>query len=569
MKKFLLLPVIAILLTSCVIYIPGDHVITSRPPEPPAPALPSNDFYGTLEPFASESVYFLMTDRFVDGDKSNNFPDQGGDYPTYIGEMKSGDGRSAYVGYLGGDFKGILNHADYIRDMGFSAIWLTPIVQQPDQAFAGGEPITFGGMFKDGGKTGYHGYWGVNFFELDEHLPSKDLDFQQLVASLEQGYGIKTVLDVVANHGSPSFTMPFDQPMFGEIYDKEGKLVADHMNLHPSELDPNNPLHAMFNTKPDFAQLSDMNENNPAVLDYFVEAYSQWLDQGAHALRIDTIKHMPIDFWRNFAARMRQHRPELFMFAEAFDYNPEFIGRYTQPENGLISVLDFPLQGAMIKTFETDAGDMRDLEQALFLTNGPYHNPYDLMTFYDNHDMARINTDTNGYINVHNWLFTSRGIPVLFYGSEVGFMTGAREHEGGRNYFGAERIAEAPNHPIHQALTRIAKVRQQSIALQRGLQLNLEFSQHTAAFLRVYEHQGVNQTALVLLNKGDDLARFELSEHLMAGVWQEALSGNERRVLDGQTQRFTLPGNSVQVWLINAPTTDPATINKLKQLQLL
>ena len=90
-------------------------------------------FYGTLEPMASENVYFLMTDRFVDGDPNNNYPEQGGMYPTWRGKLEGENGQTAYVGYLGGDFKGILNKGGYLKDLGFTAIWLTPIVSQPDQ----------------------------------------------------------------------------------------------------------------------------------------------------------------------------------------------------------------------------------------------------------------------------------------------------------------------------------------------------------------------------------------------------------------------------------------------------
>lgn len=526
------------------------------------PAIPS--FYGTLEPMASDAVYFLMTDRFVDGDPTNNYPEQGGDNPTWMGKMDSGDGRSAYVGYMGGDFKGVLNNAGYISELGFGAIWLTPIVDNPDESFAGGEPITFNGGYKDGGKSGYHGYWGVNFFELDEHLPSEGLDYAELNKQLEQKHGLKTILDVVVNHGSPSFTMPVDQPKYGEIYNQDGKLVADHMNLEPTELDPTNPLHKMFNTKRDLAQLSDMNPDEPAVMEYFIAAYEHWLGQGVDAFRIDTVKHMPIEFWERFAARIRKNHPDLFMFAEVFDHNPEFLGKYTLNENGRISVLDFALKQAFIDNFQSADGDLREIEKMLFLTEGPYQNPYELMTFYDNHDMRRIDTDAKGYINAHNLLFTTRGIPVLYYGSEIGYMTGTGEHEGNRNYFGQERIDSAPESDIYQSLKKISKLRQQSVSLQRGLQINLDFQQHTAAFLRVYEHEEVFQTALVLINKSDDAVDVHLADELSSGLWTEGLTNQKRSITKGSQHKFNLAPNSVQVWLLNEMNTHPALIEKLK-----
>ena len=246
----------------------------------------TTDYYGTLEPFASDAVYFVMTDRFVNGDRSNDQRSQGNgpllhtfDRPT----PGAPPGLSDNVGYLGGDFKGLLDNAGYIRDMGFGAVWLTPIVDNPDEAFTGGDAVAWGGAFTDRGKTGYHGYWGDNFYMLDEHWPSAGLDFAGLTAGLRR-HGLKTVLDIVCNHGSPAYTMPKDQPKFGKIYDRDGTLLADHQDLPPGKLDPlHNPLHAFYNTSGGLAQLSDLNENNPAVMDYLVGAYEQWIDQGATA----------------------------------------------------------------------------------------------------------------------------------------------------------------------------------------------------------------------------------------------------------------------------------------------
>lgn len=140
-----------------------------------APA--AKDYYGTLEPFAAEAVYFVVTDRFVNGDTGNDHRDQGGAHRSFDVPTPCADGSEDNIGYLGGDFKGIVEHADYIRDLGFGAVWITPIVDNPDEAFTGGKPITCGSTLSDHGKTGYHGYWGVNFYKLDEHLPSPGLDF--------------------------------------------------------------------------------------------------------------------------------------------------------------------------------------------------------------------------------------------------------------------------------------------------------------------------------------------------------------------------------------------------------
>jgi len=186
------------------------------------------------------------------------------------------------------------------------------------------------------------------------------------------------------------------------------------------------------------------------------------------------------------------------------------------------------------------------------------------MTFYDNHDMERMNASNEGFINANNWLFTSRGIPVIYYGSEINFMTGKAEHQGNRNYLGQERIDSAKTHPVHQHLTKIANIRKRSPALQRGLQLNLDFTDDQASFYRVYQKGGVNQTALVLLNKSNQAQQFTVSEGLSTGEWQEQVSGEVANVSGTDTTLTTnVPANGVKVFMFNQPTNN---YNQLKRL---
>jgi cyclomaltodextrin glucanotransferase len=527
------------------------------------------DYFGTLEPFAKRAVYFLMTDRFVNGDESNDQRLQGGANRTFDRPVAGAPaGENDNIGYLGGDFKGIENNADYLKEMGFDALWLTPIIDNPDEAFTGGDDVRWKGMFQDKGKTGYHGYWGSNFYTVDEHLPSKDLDFGMLNHELSER-GIHTVLDIVANHGSPAFSMPSPQPKYGQIFDKDGKLVADHQNLPAAKLDPaNNPLHRFYNAKTEMVQLSDLNETNPAVMDYLTGAYLQWIDAGADAFRIDTIKHMPLPFWAEFSRRIRAKHPGFFMFAEAFDYEAGKIAPFSWAENGGISVLDFPLKAKLADAFGRKQAGFQILDEALHLDSGLYQNPYELMTFYDNHDMPRLDAEDSGFIDAHNWLFTARGIPVIYYGSETGFMRGKAEHEGNRNYYGQARIDAGLSHPIYRALQRIANIRRESPALQQGLQLNLLLKGDRAAFLRVYQHGDVTQTALVLLNKGDKPARFDLRQPLQAGEWRSAISGNRVRIDAAKPRLKTeVPAHGVEVLLFDGAITAPDLITALDRLQ--
>ncbi|HJW45435.1 MAG TPA: alpha-amylase family glycosyl hydrolase, partial [Lysobacter sp.] len=269
-----------------------------------------------------------------------------------------------------------------------------------------------------------------------------------------------------------------------------------------------------------------------------------------------TIPWMPHSYWHAFVAKIREKHPGFFMFGEAFDYDAGKIAEHTWPQNAGVSVLDFPLKERVAEVFGRKGGGFERIAEHLYLQGGPYQNPYDLMTFYDNHDMARLDASDEGFIDANNFLFTARGIPVIYYGSEIGFERGTAEHAGNRNYFGQERIDAAPRSPIHQQLKRIAAVRAQSPALQRGLQLNVLMQGDRAAFYRIIQRGGEQQIALVLLNKGNAPATFEVKELLHAGRWHAALAGHDVDIAEGSALQGRVPAHGVEVYLLNAPVID-------------
>ena len=112
---------------------------------------------------------------------------------------------------------------------------------------------------------------------------------------------------------------------------------------------------------------------------------------------------------------------------------------------------------------------------------------YPYFSINDNHDMPRLDATDAGFINANNWLFTVRGTPVIYYGSEMGFERGKAEHEGNRNYFGVANIAKAKKSPIYHSMRRIALIRKATPALQRGLQYNVSLNGETASFYRVLQ----------------------------------------------------------------------------------
>jgi cyclomaltodextrin glucanotransferase len=233
-----------------------------------------------------------------------------------------------------------------------------------------------------------------------------------------------------------------------------------------------------------------------------------------------------------------------------------------------VSVLDFPLKERVAEVFGKQGGGFERIAERLYLEDGPYERPYELMTFYDNHDMARMDATDEGFIDANNFLFTARGIPVIYYGSETGFERGTAEHAGNRNYFGQERIDAAPKSPIHQSFKRIANLRAATPALQRGLQVNVLMQGDRAAFYRVLQHEGTQQIALVLLNKGAVPATFEVKEMLQPGRWRAALGGGQVDVAEGGVLQATVPAHGVEVYLLGASVANPQLRAALERAQI-
>lgn len=516
------------------------------------------NYYGTLDPFASESVYFLMTDRFVNGDETNDHRKQGCSVAcTWHQKIP---GKNAFIGYMGGDFKGILDNSGYIRDMGFSSIWITPVIDNPDQAYTG----DIGG--KDNLKAGYHGYWGVNYFKEDEHLISKELDFQTLATKLKEKHGIKVILDIVPNHGSHGFGMTekqYQTSTFGRIYDENGRKICDHQNKPRLEIIENRCFQGKSDGYPYLGvPLAEFDQSKTFITDYLERSFLHWINKGAAAFRIDTVKHVPEPYLLNLARKIRARHPGFYIFGEYFEHYQSDLARFQNRTT--INVLDFAGRKAMNEVFTSSYSSYSMLQKYLDLNFSEYQNPYNLATFYDNHDVARLNADDNGFIDAHNWLFTTRGIPVLYYGSETGFQRGKSEHEGNRNYYGIENIKKAREHKIYRSLKKVVKLRQSHPALQRGLQVNVFLKGDIAAFYRVYQYGDVSQTALVLLNKSDEPAEITVKRYLNKGKWFDALSGKPVHIADNL--KANVHPHGIRVFVNNDKITNKDLIEVLDRM---
>lgn len=179
--------------------------------------------------------------------------------------------------------------------------------------------------------------------------------------------------------------------------------------------------------------------------------------------------------------------------------------------------------------------------------------------------MPRLKATHAGFIDANNLLFTVRGIPVLYYGSEMGFMRGTAEHKGNRNYFGLEGIAAARQHPIHPRLKKIATLRRDTPALQRGLQVNLEFAGHRAAFYRVLQHGEVRQTAAGVAEQGRRAASFAIDQPVQPGTWRNAFDQSVFELAPGTPFTATVAPHDVAVFLYDGALSEPALLARVQQ----
>lgn len=426
-----------------------------------------------------ERFYFLMPDRFANGDTSN---DRGG--LTGPREVTGFDPtRKGW--YHGGDLKGMISKLDYIKGLGTTAIWLTPSFKnKPVQGL--GTPYP---------SAGYHGYWITDFMQIDPHLGTNQ-DLTNLIAGAHRR-GMKVFFDIITNHTAdviqyeqkPGGPAPYDYVSKAAVpyKDANGNVFDDRTfagtNTFPkldanvsfpfkpvvSDAEKNVKVPAWLNdvtlyhnrgnttfsgensTYGDFAGLDDLFTENPRVVHGWEDIYDYWIrNYGVDGFRIDTMKHVNLELWQQFLPHIletarRAGRPNFFAFGEVADgvSNP-FLSRFTTAGRSQ-AVLDFPFQQQAREFAASHPTDQlrREIDEGDWYTDAD-SNVYQLPTFLANHDMGHIGMflrdDNAGAPEsellqrdklAHALLFLSRGNPVVYFGDEQGF-TGAGNDQAAR-----------------------------------------------------------------------------------------------------------------------------------------
>ncbi|MFJ8582980.1 pullulanase-type alpha-1,6-glucosidase [Micromonospora sp. NPDC093277] len=477
----------------------------------------------------AEQFYFVLPDRFANGDQRNDTGGLTGD------RLTTGLDPTDKGFYHGGDLKGLIDKLDYIQGLGTTAIWMAPIFKNRPVQGSGADV-----------SAGYHGYWITDFTQVDPHFGSNE-ELKRLVTLAHQR-GIKVYLDIIANHTAD--VIKFAEDRYGYVdkktapyRDAQGRPFDDRNHADGSRDFPqvneksfpytptfasaadakvkvpawlNDPT--MYHNRGDstfagenseygdFFGLDDLWTERPEVVRGMTDIYAQWITRaGVDGFRLDTVKHTNLDFWPQFAAGInaaaqRAGKKDFFMFGEVYSADQEIESTYVR-QGGLPATLDFSFQEAA--RGYTAAGGSAKAVADVYARDDLYAardtDANRLTTFLGNHDMGRIGsfiaaaggddaTQLRRDQLAHQLMFLTRGQPVVYSGDEQGFTGPGGDKDARQDMFasrtpdyldddliGTTRTHASDQydttHPLYRTIAELGRLRQAHPALRDGIQV--------------------------------------------------------------------------------------------------
>lgn len=496
---------------------------------------------GRFQGFSRDDViYLIMPDRFADGDPSNNeIPGLPGTYD-----------RSKARAYHGGDFHGIRDHLDYLRDLGVTTIWLTPIVEN--------DPAS---------PQDYHGYGAVDEYAVEQHFGTMK-DLQNLVRDAH-ARNLKMLLDFVPNHVGPHHPWVNSPPDPDWFHGTKGHHTTASGNFQYLA-DPHAPPRYWRDVVEGWfaGVLPDMNQENPDVAQYFIENALWWAEEtGIDGYRLDTFPYVSRRFWSQWHEALREVYPHMTSVGEVFDQDPDitsfFAGGRVQfdgIDSGVTTVFDYPLYFAL-RGFLNQGKSAQTIVD-LLSHDRLYPHPEVLVPFLGNHDVTRLaglpGMSARRLKLAYSLLLTMRGIPELYYGDEIG-MAGGGDPDNRHDFPGGfpgdtqnaflESGRNADQQEIFSRVQLVLVLRGQHPALRRGQLWNLSSNQAAYAFARTTDQEQL----LVVANVATSQQQMEISlaDTPLAGATKLApvLDGSEQAV-HGDRITLTIPAEELQVFSV-------------------
>jgi glycosidase len=502
-------------------------------------------------------IYLIMPDRFANGDPANDEP----------AEAPGTYDRAKPRAYHGGDLRGIQNHLSYLKELGVTTLWLTPVV-------------------KNGAAQDYHGYGAVDLYAVDPHLGSLK-DYQELVAAAHKA-GLKIFFDAVPNHigprhpwvsnpplpdwfhGTLKHHLDSSSPLKGTFYGKpEGQPITN--DPFESLIDPHAPAWMKQNLTEGWfgGVLPDMNTENPAVEEYLLQNSIWWAEiSGLDGYRVDTFPYVGRKFWAQWHAGLRRIYPNLTTIGEVFHPDPGvtsfFAGgarRYDGIDSGLTTVFDFPMYFTLRDVLLRSApvGRIADVLRH----DAMYPRPDILVPFFANHDVSRFASAQGSSAAKLKLAFgltlTLRGIPELYYGDEIG-MPGGGDPDNRRDFPGGwigdanDAFARSGRTPeqqeIFSSVQELLRIRREHAAFRGGLQWHLASDEDVYAFLRESEEERIvvafnnaeRQRELRIPLNGTPLQKVSTSSRLFGAANAE---------ITGTDLHISMPAQSLSIFTAN------------------
>ncbi|MFI6355499.1 pullulanase-type alpha-1,6-glucosidase [Streptomyces sp. NPDC050743] len=563
-----------------------------------------------------EQFYFVMPDRFANGDASN---DKGG---LTGSRLSTGYDPTDKGFYQGGDLKGLTKRLDYIKGLGTTAIWMAPIFKN--------RPVQGTGANVS---AGYHGYWITDFTQVDPHFgTNKDL---KTLISKAHAKGMKVFFDVITNHTAdvvdyqeksydylskgafPYLTedgRPFDDADYADGSRRFPAVSGDSFpytpkvtsrSKVPSWLNDPTMYHnrgdstyaGESTTYGDFSGLDDLWTERPEVVHGMEKIYERWVrDFAVDGFRIDTVKHVDMPFWTQWATALDKYaaahgRKNFFMFGEVYSADTNITSPYVT-QGRLDATLDFPFQDAA-RAYASQGASAQKLA-SVFGDDYKYTtdkaNAYEQVTFLGNHDMGRIGyflkqdnpkaTDAEVLKKdelANELMFLSRGNPVVYYGDEQGFTGSGGDKDARQTMFaskvadyldddeiGTDRTHASDSYdtgaPLYTQIAELSRLRKANPALTDGVQTQRYAADGAGVYAFTRTDARTGQEYVVALNNADSAqtATFATGSADMAyrgihGATGSVTSDGDRKVT------VTVPAESAVVYKATGTLAQPAT----------
>ncbi len=443
----------------------------------------------------ADFIYLIMPDRFSNGDKRND---------VIEGMQETALNRDSMYYRHGGDIQGIINHLDYLKDLGVTTLWLNPVLEN------------------DQPKTSYHGYANTENYKIDRRFGTNE-DYKKLIDESHKR-GMKVIKDLVHNHvGTEHFTIK-DMPMKNWVnqwptFTKTTYREQVYMDPYVAKADKALMVNGWFDK-----HMPDMNETNPYVKNYITQSHIWWVEYaGLDGFRLDTYAYNDLGYMAEWAKAITREYPKLTYFGETWVHGVPNQAYFTKG-NKINQGFDTKLQGV------TDFQALWGINEALngkfgwmdgvvklyntFANDFVYEDPTRNVVFLDNHDLSRfysvVKEDFNKYKSGLAWLLTTRGIPQLYYGTEILMKNFASpdglvrdDFPGGwendkKNKFTADGRTNKENEAFNYLKT-IANYRKNNPVVQTGKMM--QFIPEDGIY--VYFRYNNTKTVMIIMNSND------------------------------------------------------------------